>query len=70
MLNYLYFMDFLYFPEDKADYIPGVISLVIFMIGAAVAMYLIIKKSKKDEKKFEDAYLNVDHETNNQSKDK
>lgn len=62
-------MDFLYFPEDKADYIPGVISLVIFMTGAVIAMYFIIKKSKKDEKEFEETYLNNNDPTD-KSKDK
>lgn len=57
VLNYLYFMDFLYFPEDKTEYIPAVIALAVFFTGAAVAMYLIVKKSKKDVKKFEEEYL-------------
>jgi len=62
VFNYLYFMDFLYFPEDKADYIPGVISLAIFMCGAVIATYLIVKKSKKDEEKFEEKYLHTDQQ--------
>jgi uncharacterized membrane protein affecting hemolysin expression len=49
-------MEFLYFPEDKTEYIPAVIMLVIFMIGAAIAMYLIYKKSKRDEARFEETY--------------
>lgn len=67
MFNYLYFMDFLYFPEDKADYIPGVIALVVFMLGAVVAMYFIIKKSKKDEKKFEEEFLQKNVENKSES---
>lgn len=51
-------MEFLYFPEDRADYIPGIISLVIFMVGAVIATYFIIKKSKRDEEKFEEEYMN------------
>lgn len=50
------YMPFLYFPEDKSEYIPGMISLIIFMILAMVIFYLIIKKSKKDEAKFEEEY--------------
>lgn len=46
-------MEFLYFPKDKMEYIPAFISLVIFMMGAVAAMYLIYKKSKKDEKLFD-----------------
>jgi len=49
-------MPFLYFPEDKSEYIPAVIALVIFVILAGVAMYLIYKKSKKDEEKFNEKY--------------
>ncbi|MDY0393158.1 hypothetical protein RWE15_00335 [Virgibacillus halophilus] len=37
-------MEFLYFPENKAEYIPAVISLVIFMVGAVIMMYILIKK--------------------------
>lgn len=43
------FMDFLYFPQDKTEYIPAFITLVIFMIGALAAMYFFYKKSKKEE---------------------
>jgi len=50
------FMDFLYFPEDKTEYIPAFIMLVIFMIGAIATMYLCYKKSKKDEKYFDEKY--------------
>lgn len=53
-------MEFLYFPEDASDYVPAIITLVIFMAGAVVAMYLIKKKSNKEEQqaneKYEDLY--------------
>lgn len=49
-------MEFLYFPTDKTEYIPAFITLVIFMIGAVAAMYFIYKKSKKQEKSFDDQY--------------
>ncbi|GAA0588437.1 hypothetical protein GCM10009001_00340 [Virgibacillus siamensis] len=55
-------MEFLYFPEDKMEYIPAVITLIIFMIGAAVAMYLFYKKSKKEEEDFNQKYQ---HKLNN-----
>ena len=65
-------MDFLYFPEDKAEYIPAFITLVIFMIGALAAMYLFYKKSKKEEKYFEEKYkdkmfINNDHQESSKS---
>lgn len=50
------FMEFLYFPEDKSEYIPAFITLVIFMIGALATMYLFYKKSKKDEAYFNEKY--------------
>ena len=50
------FMPFLYFPEDKSEYLPAVITLVIFMSLAVVAVYFMIKKSKKDEAKFDLEY--------------
>lgn len=43
------FMDFLYFPEDKTEYIPAFIILVIFMVLALATMYFFYKKSKKEE---------------------
>lgn len=53
-------MEFLYFPEDKTEYIPAFIMLVIFMIGAIAAMMYFYKKSKKEEKLFEARYMTQD----------
>lgn len=50
------FMEFLYFPEDKSEYIPAFIMLVIFMVGAIAAMYVFLKKSKKEEEYFDKKY--------------
>lgn len=55
-------MEFLYFPEDKTEYIPAFIMLVIFMIGATLAMLYFYKKSKKEEKFFENKYFNQEDE--------
>ncbi|WP_217589175.1 hypothetical protein [Lentibacillus saliphilus] len=49
-------MEFLYFPEDKSEYISAFISLTIFMLGAVAAMYFFYKKSRKDEQAFNDQY--------------
>lgn len=49
-------MPFLYFPEDKSEYIPATIMLVLFMAFAIAALVFMIKKNKKDEKKFEEKY--------------
>ncbi|MCQ6278946.1 hypothetical protein [Bacillus sp. EB600] len=42
---------FLYFPKDKREYIPAVISLTIFMIAAFITMRLIISYSKREAQK-------------------
>lgn len=42
---------FLYFPEDKSEYIPAAITSVIFLVAAAIVMRLIIKYSRKEEGK-------------------
>jgi hypothetical protein len=59
---------FLYFPEDKSEYIPAVISLTIFMIGAVFTMRFIIKVSKREAQKakeFEEQLKNQDHTQRN-----
>lgn len=56
-------MDFLYFPEDKTEYIPAVITLLIFMVGAAITMYFFMKQSKKEAKRIDEKYhLNQEEE--------
>ncbi|WP_394239580.1 hypothetical protein [Niallia oryzisoli] len=42
---------FLYFPEDKSEYIPAVIQLAIFSLFAFFAVKYFIKISKRQEKK-------------------
>jgi hypothetical protein len=42
---------FLYFPEDKTEYIPAGITCVIFLIGALITMRFIIKVSNKEAEK-------------------
>lgn len=49
-------MEFLYFPEDKTEYIPAVITLIIFMIGAVAVMYFFYKTSKKEEERFNEQF--------------
>lgn len=42
---------FLYFPEDKSEYIPAGITFVIFLIGALLTTRFIMKVSKRDAQK-------------------
>ena len=55
------FMEFLYFPEDKAEYIPAFFTIVLVMVLALATMYLFYKKSKKDEKIIDEQFeMDVD----------
>ncbi|WP_071393704.1 hypothetical protein [Bacillus tuaregi] len=40
---------FLYFPEDKSEYIPALIQLIIFSLLAFFAVRLFVKLSKREE---------------------
>lgn len=44
---------FLYFPEDKTEYIPAAITMVIFTIAAFFAFRFILRVSKKEENKLD-----------------
>jgi large-conductance mechanosensitive channel len=45
------FGNFLYFPEDKSEYIPAAISMSVFVLMAIGAFLLIKRVSKKEEQK-------------------
>ncbi|ANU09042.1 hypothetical protein BBH88_01175 [Planococcus antarcticus DSM 14505] len=47
-------MDFLYFPEDKSEYIPGIISVVIIFILSVLIVRLLVKASHKQVKQLEE----------------
>lgn len=42
-------MPFLYFPEDKSEYIPAAISFAVFMVMLAFTFNWIRRHSKKQE---------------------
>jgi cbb3-type cytochrome oxidase subunit 3 len=44
-------MDFLYFPENKMEYIPAVISLLCFMLLAYIVYRLFKRHSANEEAK-------------------
>ncbi|MEH7086070.1 hypothetical protein V7139_25500 [Neobacillus drentensis] len=59
---------FLYFPEDKSEYIPAAITFVIFLIGAFLTMRVIILVSKREAKKakeLEEQLKNQEHSPRN-----
>ncbi|MBZ5200836.1 hypothetical protein HU147_06360 [Planomicrobium chinense] len=47
-------MEFLYFPEDKSEYIPGIISVVIIFILSILIVWLLIRASRKQVKQLEE----------------
>lgn len=53
---------FLYFPEDKSEYIPAAITCIIFLIGAVFTMRFIIKVSKREEKKAKELEEKLKHD--------
>ncbi len=52
-------MEFLYFPDDKTAYLVPVITLVLFFLGALLAMWMISKASKKELAKTEEKYAKM-----------
>jgi len=57
-------MPFLYFPEDKSEYIPAAITMSIFILAAILTFVLIKKVSKKQESKTKELeeQLNREHQ--------
>ncbi|WP_020007806.1 hypothetical protein [Salinicoccus albus] len=47
-------MEFLYFPEDKSEYIPALIVLAICILIAYITFRLIKRYSRKQEEKMKD----------------
>jgi hypothetical protein len=47
---------FLYFPEDKTEYIPAVITMAIFGIAAFFAFRYMVKISKKEQGKVDEIF--------------
>ncbi|RLQ96871.1 hypothetical protein D9X91_05155 [Falsibacillus albus] len=45
---------FLYFPEDKREYIPAAITMAVFTVFAIITFRIIIYISKREERKTKD----------------
>ncbi|MYL48999.1 hypothetical protein GLV98_05860 [Halobacillus litoralis] len=54
-------MEFLYFPQDKSEYIPAIVMLMLFIVFAAITMIWFIKNSQKEEQKVDQAYKIDNH---------
>ncbi|MBE1556382.1 hypothetical protein [Sporosarcina limicola] len=55
-------MPFLYFPEDKAEYIPAAISFVFFMVLLVLTFMWIKRNSKKQEEETRELEERILHE--------
>lgn len=64
-------MEFLYFPEDKTEYIPAFLALAICILLAYIAFRIVRNYSRKQEEKmkaFEQQVLKkLDEEENDES---
>jgi flagellar biosynthesis/type III secretory pathway M-ring protein FliF/YscJ len=61
---------FLYFPEDKSEYIPATITMAIFFIAAIITMRFIIRYSKKEEEKAKQFEQQLKNQQNDDSSQK
>ena len=50
-MNFILGMPFLYFPEDKTEYIPAAISFFFFLAACILTFTGIVMYSKKEEEK-------------------
>ncbi|HSP22544.1 MAG TPA: hypothetical protein VLQ20_09450 [Planococcus sp. (in: firmicutes)] len=46
-------MEFLYFPEDKSEYIPGIISILVIFLLSILIVRLLLRASRKEVQKLE-----------------
>ena len=60
---------FLYFPDDKSEYIPAGITCAIFLIAAVFAMRFIIKISRNEALKTQELEDEITKRNLNISKD-
>ncbi|WP_052131566.1 hypothetical protein [Planococcus sp. CAU13] len=58
-------MDFLYFPDDKSEYIPGIISVIVIFILSMLIIWLLIRASKKQVEQLEKQGYSVNYEMKN-----
>ena len=51
MNEFIFAMLFLYFPEDKSEYIPAFLSLSVFLIACILVFVWVRKISRKEEER-------------------
>lgn len=47
-------MDFLYFPDDKSEYLPGIISVIAIVILSFLIVWLLLRASKREVEQLEE----------------
>ncbi|MFD1708677.1 hypothetical protein ACFSCZ_18550 [Siminovitchia sediminis] len=62
--SFVLYMPFLYFPEDKSEYIPAMISMAIFGVACVLTFIWIRKISKKQELKTKEIEERINQERN------
>lgn len=68
-MDFVLLMPFLYFPEDKVEYVPAAISFVIFMTLMLFVFRWVIRNSKRQEeetKELEERILKERQQKKNQ----
>ncbi|MBO9130647.1 hypothetical protein [Bacillus sp. 165] len=53
-------MPFLYFPENKLEYIPAGITCLLFIIGAFLTWRAFMRASKRELKQFQEMEQRID----------
>ncbi len=61
-------MEFLYFPEDKTEYIPGIISVIVIFILSLVIIWLLARASRKQVQQLEDQGYTVTYDKDGNKK--
>ncbi|MFS0646637.1 hypothetical protein [Siminovitchia sp. 179-K 8D1 HS] len=62
--SFMIYMPFLYFPEDKSEYIPAAISMAIFGVACVLTFMLIKRVSKKQELETKEMEERINRERN------
>lgn len=63
-------MEFLYFPEDRTEYLPAILILILVVAAAMLAVYLIKKQSAKQEDKLKEFEARIMEQLDKEESDK
>lgn len=63
-------MEFLYFPEDKSEYIPGIISILVIFLLSIFIVRLLMRASRKEVQQLEQQGYPAFYKENNDAIEK